>query len=120
VKSVITRPLDGSRVKLPKPLKGPYKLQVRGLAWAGPAGLRMVEISSDGGTNWRFAGFMGENEPMAWRMWATEIEVKPPARVTIMARATDRLGVVQPLEPEINAAGYANNAIHKVTVDARA
>jgi hypothetical protein len=28
--------------------------------------------------------------------------------------------VVQPLEPEINAAGYGNNAIHKVTVDARA
>ena len=119
VKSVITRPLDGARVKLTKPLKGPYKLQVRGLAWAGPAGLRMVEISTDGGTNWRFAGFMGENEPMAWRMWATEVEVTPPQRVTIMARATDRLGVVQPIEPEINAAGYANNAIHKVTADAR-
>jgi len=80
----------------------------------------MVEISTDGGQNWRFAGFMGENEPMAWRMWATEVEVVPPQRVTILARATDRLGVVQPLEPEINAAGYANNAIHKVTVDARA
>jgi len=120
VKSVITRPSDGARVKLPKPPKGPYKLQVRGLAWAGPSGLRMVEISTDGGQNWRFAGFMGENEPMAWRMWATEVEVVPPQRVTILARATDRLGVVQPLEPEINAAGYAYNAIHKVTVDARA
>ena len=118
VKSVITRPLDGTRVQLPQ-AKPPKKLQVRGAAWAGPAGLRLVEISSDGGQSWRPAGFMGENEPMSWRLWATEIDVKPPARVTILARATDQLGNVQPVEAEINAGGYGNNAIHKVTVDVR-
>ena len=118
VKSVITRPLEGSRVQIPV-AKPPKKLQVRGAAWAGPAGLRLVEISSDGGRTWGPAGFMGESEPMSWRLWATEVEVKPPARVTLMARATDQLGNVQPLEPEINAGGYGNNAIHKVTVDVR-
>jgi DMSO/TMAO reductase YedYZ molybdopterin-dependent catalytic subunit len=120
VKSLITRPLDGARMKLAKPVKPPYKLQVRGLAWAGPSGVRMVEVSADGGQSWRFAGFMGENEPGAWRMWATEIEVTPPMRVTLMARATDGAGVQQPLEPETNAGGYGNNAIHKVTVHVRA
>ena len=118
VKSVITRPLEGSRVQLPQ-AKPPKKLQVRGAAWAGPAGLRLVEISTDGGSSWRPAGFMGENEPMSWRLWATEIDVKPPARVTILARATDQLGNTQPVEPEINGGGYGNNAIHKVTVDVR-
>jgi DMSO/TMAO reductase YedYZ molybdopterin-dependent catalytic subunit len=120
VKSLITRPLEGARVKLAKPARPPYKLQVRGLAWAGPAGLRMVEVSADAGKTWRYAGFMGDNEPMAWRMWATEIEVTPPARVTLMARATDQLGSVQPVEAEINAGGYGNNAVHTVTVHVRA
>ena len=119
VKSVITRPLDGTRVKLTKPVKPPYKLQVRGIAWAGPAGLKLVEVSMDGGANWKPAGFMGENEPMSWRLWATEFSVQPPVRVTLMARATDQHANLQPLEPEINAAGYGNNAIHKVTVDVR-
>jgi len=118
VKSVITRPLEGSRVQLPL-AKPPKKLQVRGAAWAGPAGLRLVEISVDGGRSWSPAGFMGDSEPMSWRLWATEIDVKPPARVTLMARATDQAGNVQPAEPEINAGGYGNNAIHKVTVDVR-
>ena len=118
VKSVITRPLEGSRVQLPL-AKPPKKLQVRGAAWAGPAGLRLVEISVDGGRTWSPAGFMGDSEPMSWRLWATEIDVKPPARVTLMARATDQAGNVQPAEPEINAGGYGNNAIHKVTVDVR-
>lgn len=120
VKSVITRPLDGARVKPTGP-KPPFrKVQVRGIAWAGPAGLRLVEVSTDAGQSWRPAGFMGENEPMSWRLWATEVDVKPPVRVTILARATDQLGNVQPMEPEINAAGYGNNAIHRVTVHVRA
>ena len=116
VKSVITRPLEGSKVSLP-PAKPPKKLQVRGAAWAGPAGLRLVEVSIDRGETWRPAGFMGENSPGSWRLWATEIDVKPPARVTILARATDQSGNVQPMEPEINGGGYGNNAIHKVSVN---
>ena len=120
VKSVITRPLDGARVKLTGP-KPPFtRIQVRGIAWAGPAGLKMVEVSIDGGENWRPAGFMGDNERMAWRMWATEVEAKGLRRVTIHARATDLAGNQQPQEAEINASGYGNNSIHKVTVDVRA
>jgi hypothetical protein len=37
-----------------------------------------------------------------------------------MARATDGMGVAQPLQPEINAGGYANNAIHSVSFRVRA
>jgi len=116
VKSVITRPLEGSKVSLP-PAKPPKKLQVRGAAWAGPAGLRLVEVSIDRGQTWRPAGFMGENAPGSWRLWATEIDVKPPARVTILARATDQNGEVQPMDAEVNGGGYGNNSIHKVTVN---
>jgi len=107
VKSVITRPLAGSTLA-----RG--KVRIQGFAWAGPAGVRMVEISTDGGKTWRPAGFMGDTAPLAWRAWATEIEVKTPATVKVMARATDGKGEAQPSQARANAAGYANNSIHVV------
>lgn len=112
VKSIITRPAAGERVAV-------GKVRVQGFAWAGPAGVRVVEISTDGGKTWRPAGFMGENAPMAWRAWATQIEVEAPATISVLARATDGNGAQQPLEARINAGGYGNNSIHKVTFHAR-
>jgi hypothetical protein len=89
---------------------------VQGYAWSGAsAPVSLVEVSADGGKQWRAAGFMGETAPNAWRAWATELDVRPPARLTVMARATDAKGRVQPIEARANAAGYANNAIHRVT-----
>ena len=122
VKSVITGPVDGSIVVVPRRTaknKRPL-LRVQGFAWAGPAGVRLVEISTDGGRAWRPAGFMGDTAPGAWRAWATEIEVTPPARVSVMARATANDGETQPPEARPNAGGYGNNSIHKVTVSVRA
>jgi DMSO/TMAO reductase YedYZ molybdopterin-dependent catalytic subunit len=107
VKSVITRPLEGAR-------EAPGKVRIQGFAWAGEAGVRLVEVSADQGKSWQPAGFMGETEPLAWRTWATELEFTSPARVTVMARATDGKGEVQPVEARANAAGYANNSIHVV------
>jgi DMSO/TMAO reductase YedYZ molybdopterin-dependent catalytic subunit len=117
VKSFIGRPLDGAQLALSsvKPGAKP-KLRVQGFAWAGPAGVRLVEASIDGGKSWSPAGFMGETAPGAWRAWATEFEVTPPARLIVMARATDGAGEVQPAEALPNAGGYGNNSIHKVTV----
>ncbi len=107
VKSVITRPLEGARVAI-------GKVRVQGFAWAGPAGVRLVEVSADGGKTWKPAGFMGDTAPNAWRAWATEIEVKTPATMKILARATDGKGETQPLEARPNVSGYANNSIHVV------
>ena len=112
VKSVITRPLAGASVPV-----GSVRFQ--GFAWAGSAGVRLVEISSDGGKSWRPAGFMGETAPLAWRAWATEIEVKAPAQLTVMARATDGAGETQPLEARPNAGGYGNNSMQRVAVNVR-
>ncbi len=107
VKSIITRPLAGSRVPA-------GRIRVQGFAWAGPAEVRLVEVSTDGGTSWGPARFTGESLPNAWRQWATEVEGKNPATITAMARATDNDGQVQPLAARANASGYANNSIHEV------
>lgn len=123
VKSIITSPAEGAVVKVARPPgarpTAKPRLRIQGFAWAGPAGVRLVEISANGGATWRPAGFMGDNAPMAWRGWATEIDVAPPARLTLMARATDNEGETQPLAARANAAGYGNNSIHKVSVRVR-
>ncbi len=108
VKSLITRPLSGARVA-----KG--KVPVRGFAWAGPAGVRLVEVSTDSGRSWQPAGFTEENQPMAWRGWATQVDATP-GDLTILARATDGDGVVQPESARPNGGGYGNNSIQRVMV----
>jgi DMSO/TMAO reductase YedYZ molybdopterin-dependent catalytic subunit len=107
IKSVITRPMDGDKVPV-------GTVRFEGFAWAGAEGVRFVEVTTDGGKTWRYAGFMGDHEPYSWRQWATEVEVKNPARLTVMARATDGRGAAQPLEAKPNAGGYGNNSIHQV------
>jgi sulfite oxidase len=111
VKSVITRPRDGSRVPS-------GKVRVQGFAWAGPAGVKQVDISVDGGGTWQPAGFMGDNNPLAWRVWATEVPLPRGGELTIMARATDNDGAEQPLAAPANSGGYGNNSIHVVKVRA--
>ena len=110
VKSLITRPLSGARVSATK-----GRLPVRGFAWAGPVGVRLVEVSTDSGKTWQPAGFREDSEPMAWRAWATQVDATPGS-LTILARATDGNGVAQPEAARPNAGGYGNNSIHRVTV----
>ena len=50
-------------------------------------GIRLVETSIDKGKTWKPAGFMGDTAPAAWRTWATEFEIKSPARVTVILDA---------------------------------
>lgn len=120
VKSIITQPAEGTVMVLSPRAKGKKPLlRVQGFAWAGPAGLRLVEVSINGGTSWRPAGFMGDNDPLAWRGWATDIEVTPPAKLMIMARATDNDGEMQPVAARANGGGYGNNSIHKVSARVR-
>ncbi|HYM81874.1 MAG TPA: sulfite oxidase [Candidatus Limnocylindria bacterium] len=112
IKSVVTWPRDGAKLPL-------AKFRAQGFAWAGSPGVKRVDVSSDGGTSWRPAGFMGETVPHAWRSWTTEIDVKSPRRLTLMARATDGNGRQQPVEASVNAGGYANNSIHRITIHVR-
>jgi DMSO/TMAO reductase YedYZ molybdopterin-dependent catalytic subunit len=110
VKSLITYPLEGARIR-------PGAIIIQGFAWAGPAGLKRVEVSVDGGRTWQVARFTGDSAPLAWRRWDVEVMLAHGPR-TLMARATDGTGAAQPLQTALNAGGYGNNSIHQVNVDA--
>jgi len=108
VKSLITRPLAGARVPA-------GNVRVTGFAWAGPAGLARVEVSGDGGKTWHTAQLVGERADLAWREWSADVVARAGA-MTVMARATDGVGDVQPDVAKPNGGGYGNNSIHRVSV----
>jgi DMSO/TMAO reductase YedYZ molybdopterin-dependent catalytic subunit len=112
VKSLITAPLAGDRVRA-------GRVRVMGQAWTGlgAGGIRAVDLSLDGGQSWRPARLEGREEPYAWRGWQAEVVVSAgPQR--LLARATDRTGATQPLQAEANPGGFVNNSMHEVRFDA--
>jgi sulfane dehydrogenase subunit SoxC len=94
VKSVITRPSAGMEVR-----RG-YN-QITGLAWSGAGKITRVEISADGGKSWKDAVIQGPVHTKAhtrftfdWNWTGDE--------ATIMSRATDETGDVQPSLAELS------------------
>jgi len=108
VKSVISGPLDGARVKA-------GKVAVHGAAWAGEADIVKVEVSTDGGANWKTASLGHDQSRYAWRLWSYEWKAKA-GDYAILSRATDSQGRIQPSTAAWNPSGYLYNAIDQVKV----
>lgn len=102
VKSLITRPRDGAVVE-------PGRLTIAGFAWAGEQDIARVEISIDGGRSWKDAKLTGPRLRYAWRRFECQVDLRR-GPCTIVSRATDARGTVQPIDPAWNPAGYLWNA----------
>jgi sulfite oxidase len=109
VKSYITSPADQGQIALAATV-------VRGVAWAGEQRITRVEVSTDAGRTWKDARLSPKNLPYAWRLW--NIEWTPPESgyFTVLSRATDSAGNVQPVTATWNPSGYLFNAIDQVGV----
>ena len=90
VRSLITEPRDGDP---PLPRGGHL---VTGLAWSGEGQIIRVEVSTDGGQNWQDAHLEGPVERWLWVRWSLPWQADEPGEYSIMARATDERGRVQP------------------------
>ena len=109
VKSTITAPEDGSTAPL-------RPLTVRGFAWAGEEAIERVEVSTDGGSRWAEAKLSPQKLPFAWRLFEYAWRPADPGYYTILSRATDTKGRVQPIVSAWNPSGYLWNAIDRVGV----
>jgi sulfane dehydrogenase subunit SoxC len=109
VKSVITTP-SGGQVLLDK---GYYN--VSGLAWSGRGRIRRVDVSMDGGRNWREARL--EGTPLAKALTRFNIDwVWDGSPAILQSRAIDETGHVQPRMNQLRGVRgtrsiYHNNAI---------
>ena len=109
VKSAITRPSDDDKVAL-------APVAISGYAWAGEERIMRVEVSTDGGSRWREAELTPQNLNFAWRLFKLSWTPPKPGYYTIMSRATDSAGNMQPIVAAWNPSGYLYNAIDRVGI----
>jgi hypothetical protein len=89
---------------------------LEGRAWSGWGEIAAVEVSVDGGATWAVADVERDlGASAAWRRWTFTWDAAP-GEYELCCRAGDEAGNEQPLEPEWNLGGYANNAVQRVRV----
>ena len=109
VKSVITSP-SGGQVVLQKGFHS-----ITGLAWSGRGAIKKVDVSIDGGRNWKAARLQTPVLSKCLSRFSTDLvwDGKP---LILQSRATDDTGHIQPTYQALRAARgtrsiYHNNAI---------
>ena len=105
VKSIVTHPA------YPAALPGRGWVQISGLAWSGRGKVTRVDVSTDGGRTWTAAELQ---EPVLSKahtrfrlMWRWE-----GGAATILSRAVDETGAVQPTRAEFRARRGAGTDYH--------
>jgi len=108
VNSLITSHADGA------PVRAGATVSVGGIAWDGGYGIRVVEVSTDGGKSWTAASLGEDLGRFAFRSFGFPFKPSAKGKQTVMARATNRVGQTQTAELIHNPAGYHHNVIHSV------
>jgi sulfite dehydrogenase len=93
-------------------------VQIHGVAFGGMHAVSKVDVSVDGGKTWVAARLIGPDlGRFAWRQFALAVRL-PAGSHTLVSRATDAAGNLQPEQRTENAAGYNNSswADHAVKV----
>lgn len=112
VRAIIAQPADGAVLRA-------GAQEAAGVALSGMTHIVRVDVSTDGGASWQAAELEGEDAPGAWKVWRHRFRAGTPGPRTIMARATDARGAVQPEAAYSNAGGYLYNAIDRVSCEVR-
>jgi DMSO/TMAO reductase YedYZ molybdopterin-dependent catalytic subunit len=114
VKAEIAKPSQGETVPANS------SVRVYGAAWASDGEIANVELSTDGGSTWSKATLLGESKPNAWRLWEFGWKTpSAPGGQTLVARATDSLGRMQPVERDRDCGTYMINHLLPISVQIR-
>ncbi len=111
IRSFITSVIPGSTLPVGR------ERVVRGIAFDSGQGIREVAFSSDGGQTWRVAQLGTDLGRYSFREWRIGFTPAKAGTHVLMARALNRIGETQPLEPLWNPAGYLRNVVERVPVE---
>lgn len=110
VNSIVQQPLDYSILDT-----GIH--QIQGIAWTGKGIITQVQISINGGKDWDDTVLQQDAaEPYAWTFWSYTWHATEKGEYTIMARAKDTFGRIQPFVAKWNKKGYGYNAVSSIKV----
>nr|WP_314615052.1 molybdopterin-dependent oxidoreductase [uncultured Pseudomonas sp.] len=96
------------------PLK--QSLVLKGIAFDGGAGIGKVEVSIDGGKQWREAALGQDLGRFSFREWTLLINFAHRGATQLMVRATSNAGETQPLRAGWNPGGYRRNVVETTHV----
>jgi DMSO/TMAO reductase YedYZ molybdopterin-dependent catalytic subunit len=83
---------------------------VCGAAWAGETDVTGIAVSTDGGRSWAEAEFVDPVRRHAWRRWKFDwLTPKEPGQYTLLSRARDAAGLIQPDKHDRNHGTYVIN-----------
>ncbi len=89
---------------------------VQGVAFGGDHGVKMVELSADGGRSWVPAQLGPDHGRYSFRRFRGGLAL-PAGKHIIMARTTNTAGVAQPLTQNWNPSGYNRAGVDPVRVE---
>jgi DMSO/TMAO reductase YedYZ molybdopterin-dependent catalytic subunit len=108
IKSVIARPANQAMLK-------PGRQEIVGVAFSGVAEVGRVDVSIDGGREWKVARLEGPAGVGRWQVFRLAFDAKPGTFVAVV-RAADKNGVLQPAQAAWNPSGYFWNGWHTIAV----
>ncbi len=106
VKSVITNPSPQAPIRHGK---GP--LVITGLAWSGNGTIKRVDVSIDGGRNWKTARIDGPSLNKALHRFYYEFDWDG-SELFLQSRAIDSEGFVQPTKDQLRSVRGPNSIYH--------
>jgi sulfite oxidase len=113
VNAAICSPAAGAMMKAGKTLISGYALPSGDKACT----IAKVEVSSDGGKNWKDARLVGKGAPFNMQTWTIDLDLAP-GKHDLVVRATDTAGKKMPEKGDWNFKGYLYNGWHHVPVEA--
>lgn len=106
VKSVITNPSPQAPI-----LHGKGRTVITGLAWSGNGRITRVDVSLDGGRNWREARIDGPSLSMALHRFYLDFDWDG-SELFLQSRAVDEKGFVQPTKKDLRVSRGDNSIYH--------
>ncbi|MGZ5137206.1 MAG: molybdopterin-dependent oxidoreductase [Burkholderiales bacterium] len=108
VNSLITNLSDNQSVRAGS------AVDVKGIAWDGGYGMRLAEVSIDGGRSWHAAELGKDLGRFSFRPWSYRFTPLERGKVSVMAKATNTRGGTQTFDLIFNPAGYHNNVVQRI------
>jgi len=94
--------------------------RIHGAAWTGESEVTKVEVSTEWGNQWQQAQLLGQPVPYVWRLWEHFWRTPAqPGAYTLMARATDARGNVQPMQRDSHRGSYIISHVQPIEVEVR-
>jgi len=97
-----------SVIATPAAITAPGRVRISGAAWSNSSPVTRVDVSVDGGKTWKPATLGNDKSQYGWKLWQLDWNA-PEGKHTLMARATNTDGKMQPLAQEWNPSGYLWN-----------